>query len=351
MKNIFIILTIFFSGYFHINAQRDNNENLYSYKDYFINLDNLQVIQSQENFSNTFKISGIYSGRFNIPFWFESYPKEVIYKNKFFQLSEDNIVKIIDLDTKEEKILKNMEDGIDLDFTSGNSFLLSTSNGVLQIKKLISEYGFIIYKYDENGHILFNLNLEHTDIIVEGNIHHSYPYLAYLMNTDDYIVFSSYDRNYDLTYLIDLNNGEFKSYDYTVSGVIRAEDENTIIGFVVINEENIRVDLFSYEWTTFLNNNYSNAVQTLVKDNILVIADYNTIATGSNLSAYDLNTGNFLWEADVNQLNVGHSKYYNTVILSLYEDKVIMEGIEAYGSYIQIFDINNGERLFTSDDF
>jgi len=356
MKHIILIFIITFFGFSQIDAQIENHseyENLYSFKDNYINLDNYQIIYTDVLLSYTFKNISQYSSRFEIPLWFDSYIGEVVYNNKYFLINEDNSICITDLTTGEERTIENMERGIDLDNVSLNNFLISTSNGVLHIKRLEREYGYVIYKYDENGHILFYVYLEHTDIVVEGNSHYSHPYLSYLMHTDDYMVFTSYNRDYEITYLINLNNGEIKSFDFIANGVIRDEDERTIIGFVIFDEEDqsIKVNLITHEWTANMNNNFHDVAQTLIKDNILVIADYCNIATGSNLYAYDLNTGKFLWQADVEQLNVGHSEYYNTVILSLYENKVIMEGIEAYGRYLQVFDINDGSRLYISDDF
>jgi hypothetical protein len=82
----------------------------------------------------------------------------------------------------------------------------------------------------------------------------------------------------------------------------------------------------------------------------VIIARYSPIATGATL--YKVNIGGdkreLIWQADVEQLNVGHSQYYNDLYLSRFKDKIILEGREASGSYLQIFNNQNGKLLYIS---
>jgi outer membrane protein assembly factor BamB len=80
----------------------------------------------------------------------------------------------------------------------------------------------------------------------------------------------------------------------------------------------------------------------------LYVSFYHGIATGSSLYAFTRSTGKLLWQADVKQLNVSHSEYYNTVLLSNWKNYIILEGIEAEGHYVQIFNKDTGERLFST---
>jgi hypothetical protein len=57
------------------------------------------------------------------------------------------------------------------------------------------------------------------------------------------------------------------------------------------------------------------------------------------------------WTADVKQINASHSEYANKVTLSMYKNKIVMEGNESYGNYVQLFDAETGKRLATFGDF
>jgi len=84
---------------------------------------------------------------------------------------------------------------------------------------------------------------------------------------------------------------------------------------------------------------------TLVAGDLLVVAFFHRIATGSGLAAFDLATGALRWKADVVQMNVSHSKYWNDVSLERRGQTIVMRGFEAAGCYQQTFDLATGKRL------
>jgi outer membrane protein assembly factor BamB len=90
----------------------------------------------------------------------------------------------------------------------------------------------------------------------------------------------------------------------------------------------------------------NDAAKTVLKDSILYIAMYPVISDGSDVDAYNKNTGKLLWTGDVKHMQVAHSEYYNTVYLTLFHDKLILEGVEAGGQYLQVLDAKTGKRLF-----
>jgi hypothetical protein len=77
----------------------------------------------------------------------------------------------------------------------------------------------------------------------------------------------------------------------------------------------------------------------------LYLALFHRIATGSALLAVDLRTGIPLWTADVEQLNVSHSKYFSDVVLEARGGELTLRGTEAGGCYLQRFDAQTGRRL------
>ena len=90
----------------------------------------------------------------------------------------------------------------------------------------------------------------------------------------------------------------------------------------------------------------SKGTYTLLKnENLLYIANYNFVATGADLLCFNLETAQIEWYADVIQPDITHYRYINKVTLTMYGDKVIMEGNESYIDYVQFFDAKTGERL------
>jgi hypothetical protein len=83
----------------------------------------------------------------------------------------------------------------------------------------------------------------------------------------------------------------------------------------------------------------------LTGDGQLVVATFHPFSTGSRLFALDLATGTPRWIADVAQLNVAHSEYFNDVTLERDGDVVVLRGWESGGCTEQRFDWRTGRRL------
>jgi hypothetical protein len=332
-------------------AQKDDPGagSLYPFNGHYVNLDNLKVINGGYKSSHDFKTNSKYACRLSFPFWFESYPKTAIYKEYKFELTDAGPVNISRIaDGKTINTIRPKNDA-QPDFASVQSFLFATQDGVAIVKKAEGRAGYTVNKYDENGHEVFSVNFAHTHIDAGVYSQTYYPYLDYFEHTGREIVFTSYDKRYPRTELVDLTAGKLISYDYAVNGIIRDANEEEITGYIMIDEDKkiIKVRYHASEWTTGMDNNYYDRAETLVVDSTLLLATWPNIATGSALAAYNINNGKLLWKADVRQLNAAHSQYFNAVNLSCYKDKVIMEGREAAGNYLQIFNLRNGKRLYT----
>jgi hypothetical protein len=327
--------------------------NIYPFKDYTINLENLNRTKTGINPEMNFKIQSKYAGRFSFPHWFGGYPDSCLYHNRIFKSVNDSSLQIKTAIEGKQNILVINQSDPPVDNVAGSNFLLSTSQGVIHVKRVEGKGGYIIRKYNENGNELFKVNFEHTNIDISVYAQTYYPYLYYFAHTDQCMVFTSYDEHYHKTILLDFGKGKLTSFNFIVNGIIRTEDEKAVAGLIQMDEEKqtLTVNCFTSEWTVKTDNNYYDRAETLLMDSTLVISTYPNIATGSALAAYNFYTGKLLWKADVKQLNVGHSKYYNAVTLSAYNQIIIMEGTEAYGSYLQIFDSKTGKRLFTEGDF
>jgi hypothetical protein len=98
-------------------------------------------------------------------------------------------------------------------------------------------------------------------------------------------------------------------------------------------------------WRVSVRDGWRDSIAVARDGDRLYLAIYHRIATGSALIAVDATTGGLLWTADVQQLNVSHSKYFNDVTLELSGGVLTMRGTEAAGCYVQRFDAASGRRL------
>lgn len=95
---------------------------------------------------------------------------------------------------------------------------------------------------------------------------------------------------------------------------------------------------------------FGDSASVLVADDLLIVAHFHRIATGSSLHAFDLSTGAPRWRADVQQLQVAHSKYWNDVSIERTGSTLILRGMEAGGCYLQTFELATGRRLSSQLD-
>ena len=213
---------------------------------------------------------------------------------------------------------------------------------------------YIIVKYDKEGNELLQTTLEHTYIThPKPNTNHHHPYLYYHAKTKNYLIFSAgtFSEGKYQTVLLDINDFSIKTYEKPSNGILLAENEEEFAGFITMGEgygkEKTELSLTMkdgeiYDFTIPYGEGTYNL---LLNGDLLYMANYHAIATGSSLHCFNLKTGEIEWHADVLQLSVDHSEYWNHVTLSLYKNTLIMEGNEAYGDYLQFFDATTGERL------
>jgi hypothetical protein len=274
--------------------------------------------------------------------------KKIIYKNFVFELKENREISISDNKGKLIKTIPDPDKNIPSDNTSGNAVIFSVSTGVISVVRLSEENGYHVNKYNENGTILNSWTVAHTLYKKYDNTVESIPYLYYFTHTDKEIVFSSmhYSDPHE-TIILNIEDGTQKKITNSTGAIIIDPKNNSLAGTINFNDDQklMEVTLGSKTWKTE-NEGTANSAKTVLKDSVLFVTRYHSIATGSNVNAYNAYTGKLLWKGDVKQLNVGHSEYYNSVFLTLYKDKLILEGNEAGGDYLQVLDTKTGKNLF-----
>jgi PQQ-like domain len=97
-------------------------------------------------------------------------------------------------------------------------------------------------------------------------------------------------------------------------------------------------------WHLGQSNRGEDGAAAILDGSQLIIATWSRFATGSRLFAVDFATGAPRWTADVEQLHVAHSEYFNDVVLGLDRGVIALRGLEASGCYLQTFDAATGHR-------
>jgi outer membrane protein assembly factor BamB len=149
--------------------------------------------------------------------------------------------------------------------------------------------------------------------------------------------------------VIDVKSGQVVARVGDDAAALVEDAAGGLVGLLVLDDEKHEARLLdaksgAVRWRRALGGNSDNSAAVIVDDGQLIIATWHRIATGSRLFALDRATGAVRWTADVEQLHVAHSQYFNDVTLALHDGVVTMHGLEAAGCYLQTFDAASGKR-------
>jgi len=315
---------------------------LYHFKNKYLDLNTLKLLDTiKDNKYTVVKREALY------PSYFTENNDSIAYKNRSYKLLGDGDINIYE-NGKYVKVIPNTDKKLNLDNVTGNSLIFSTPTGMVHVLRLSEKYGYHIKKYDADGNLLNEWTVAHTLFKRTGNEVESIPYLFYLGHTNKEIVFSSLSiQDAYKTIVLNLQNGTQQKMNYRTIGMILDANYDSLLGVIQYEKDGkkLKVELNSKTWEID-NPEDDDGAKTVLKDSVLFVAMYPVISDGCNVNAYNANTGTLLWKGDVKQMMVPHSEYYNTVYLTLFRNKLILEGVEAGGQYLQVLDAKTGKRLF-----
>lgn len=318
---------------------------LYPFEDYFINLETREKVIPKVTPTENFKTSSVYAFRFSQPHWWLHARKSIRFPEAIFEIDAEG--GLLYQSTQGKGAKKKLPGP---KAVSGQQFLIKFPDGVVYIQSVGNPAAYLLFKYDKMGTLIWEEPLafepsgDNTDPPYD-------PALQYFYRaTEGYLVFTTrYDGTG--TTLIDQKDGRKGAFGFEINGIIRGTKESEIDGFLQLDGEQktLKANFLSWDWTVPCKEaDFVNNTETIRAKDMLIVASWHDISTGSWLVAYDIQTGAVRWRAEVDQLQAEHSKYFNAVTLSRYKDTIIMEGTEAYGNYLQIFDLKSGERLYNS---
>jgi hypothetical protein len=319
----------------------DSGIYIYRFKNKYLDINKLKLLDTipGKNFTEV-KREEIYAPFFTDP------ADSIFFKNRVYKLTEHGDI-VVSENGKQVKIISNTDKKIPFDNVEGNSIIFSVPDGIIHVLRLTEKEGYHVKKYDADGNLLNEWKIPHTLFKKITDGFESVPYLYYLGHTNRELIFSSLYDKPDTTVILNLTNGKIRTMNYPASGFISNANNDSIAGVVYYDDsaKKFRVEINNRTWQTD-NPEDNNSTRAVLKDSVLVLAEYPNISSGCDVNAYNAYTGKLLWKGDVIQMNIGHSEYYNTVYLTLFRDKLILEGIEAGGTYLQVLDFKTGKRLF-----
>lgn len=343
--SLFFIFTFLSTTLLAQNTAEETSLHLYPFDTKVLHLKTLKYSTSKDELSESFKTNSKYAVRYR-----GLAVDKLAYQGMLFETLGDNSLLLKNLETKAVTPLPNKEKGLPV---QGRSLLLQAINGVVYIKPLKADNGYMVYKYDKTGKELFGIQITHSEFVQHNELTYHLPYLGYITHTASNVIFASYVDRIPKTVVLNTLDGSLSKFDFSSIGVIRdAEMDMDVHGFVQLNraKSSINVTYISDNFE-FKNSCFKNIthIETLILDKTLVLAAYNGRSPEVHLLAIDLSTQTLKWEADVAPLgNNATSAYFNAVWLGAYQGKIILEGYETKGKHLQIFDSSNGKRIWKS---
>lgn len=327
--------------------------NLYPFQAYYIRLDENNAVLIDGIPSTDFKTCSKYAHRFTNPI-----SDSVLINGKKFIVTKNKEKGIYNVNIfEEEKLLNTIKLPVENPLPEVHEYYINLfpyKNDLIMFMEDMYTTHYIICKYSQEGKELMRKEIEHTFIThpePKTDSHHRYLYFNDL--TASQMIFTSHIgfAEKSKTIVLSLDDFTITEYDKTANGIILDENEKNLAGFVTQNEDHFKVQMLNNSSFEFEIKYGDPACEFILKNKLLYIANYHPIATGSSLHCFDLQTGKMKWTADVKQVMASHSEYYNKVTLSMYKDKIIMEGDETASDYLQIFDAGTGKRLAVFGSF
>ncbi|PLW93482.1 MAG: hypothetical protein C0592_05950 [Marinilabiliales bacterium] len=360
MKTLNLVFLVILIPFFHCsnpaekqNEYTDECSMFFPYKDHYINLETNQEVEADIIPANDFKSCSKYAWRFREPLSDSVYVNGrsfVVEKNRD---KEQYLINIYENSEFVKSIIAPTEKPLP-EVHDYSLYLTVFEKDVILVMEDMYTTHYFICKYNTDGELLTRQDIEHTFIThpePNTNQHHRYLYFHGIVGQQ--MVFTSHIAfaEKDKTVVLNMKDFTVEEYEMRATGLIADENEEKLAGFIDGDDGKFKITMLDGRTFKFGIEYGGPACNCILKGDMLYITDYHPIATGSGLQCFNMKTGKMQWTADVKQVMASHSEYYNTVTLSMYKNKIIMEGVEAYGQYVQIFDAETGERLACVGEF
>lgn len=330
------------TGYLNgLNAQDSlpSYVHYYQFGSAFYDLNSLEKVAKIDYPAQGWKYASRYASRYQ-----RLAIDKLAFRGKLFEILPNNGLRMTDMLTQGSLALPNKESSSERD---GQNFMITCADGVLYVKHLSKDLGFRVYKYDAMGSEVFGVAIPHSDIVQREKYQFHRPYLRYFAHTPQQIAFTSYERDVAKTVLLDTKNGTTTDLDFSIQGVIRDADEQRFVGYIGAGNP-LRIRLDDADFSVPMEQIAPiNSIEAILHQGVLYCALYDSKRAGCLLWALDVASRQWLWKTTIAEMPAEQtSYYYNNIWLSLYQDKLLLEGLEMNGKYFAVVNSKTGKVIF-----
>ena len=354
MKKILLLCNLAFA----IGLGSAQAQNLYAVSDTnWVNLDDfskatppdtsgaISADAVTEQTSSDFKKAGKYAARFKVVNLNGAVSTSTVYKERPFRILDDcHIGYKITPGSREIKV-ETCKEEEKLDDVAGNNFIVGTSEGVVHVTRMASEYRIV--KHDEWGKVKYRVNLPHTNVVERSGEEYKQPTFCILhIPTGLWCSIRLCRAIIHKARLIDLKDGKTTEVPASVCGVVRADNEISYDGYIIRDEaaKTVKVNMRKGTWAIKDANAPKLQAESIINDSVFIMARYYKGTAGISLAAFGAKSGKVLWVGEVKQASTPSDLIY----LSIYKNKLLMECAQKGGNYLEAFDIATGKRLYSS---
>lgn len=326
-------------------------QNMYPINSAWLDLETLAKTDNAPEHADSvsFKKASKYANRFNVVSLMGDVPKEVTYKGRPFKVVDATHMGYRIPPATKDVVFEINKDDEQLDDVPGNDFLVVVPDGIVHVQRFEGKLGYRVCRMDEWGKTKFRQNIPHTAFTTMKGTDQEFktPYLLYFNHTDRFMAFTSLNTHgIHKTVIVDLKDGKTLPIESAICGVIRAENDIAYKGYIIRDEaaKTMQVSMPGSNWALKDNNISKLIVESVISDSLLILGRYHQGAVGISLIAFNAKTGKPVWNAELKQPGAA----VNGMYLSMYKNKLMMEVAQSGGNNLEVFDMNNGKRLFST---
>lgn len=295
---------------------------LYPINNQYLELQNLEFVENideSRNFKNTTALKN------NL--------KTTLYKKwcengECYQLNEYHIV---------EKSSENNSNNIKA-APSDINFIIPSSHGIVSVTSLPNENIFTIKLWDQQLSEKWSTIYERSKLDSNNEL---VQYAEVLGYNDELLVFHSSNSEIPKSGYVLIKNGFKKQEEYQWSGMLIDEDNSTVLGQIIQNNDlsySIRIGNTMSELPNSVTG-YSKS-NSFIQGNKIILGFYHSKSDILKIITIDYQTGNIIWEYAISS-----AKLMDNVLFSGFEDQFIIEIVTTNKNSLYILNKENGQLM------
>lgn len=236
-----------------------------------------------------------------------------------------------------EKAAGNNNNNTKVSFSDIN-FIIPSNYGIISVTSLPNENIYTIKLWDEQLSEKWNTIYERSRLDSNGQLE---QYASVLGYNDELLVFHSSNSDIPKSGYVLLKNGYKKQEEYQWSGMIIDEDNTTVLGQIIQNNDlsySIRIGNTVSDLPASVTG-YSKT-NSYIQGNKIILGFYHAKSDVIKIITLDYQTGNIIWEYAITS-----AKLIDKILFSGFQDQFIVEIVSANKNSLYILNKENGKLM------